>query len=615
MVWGRWVGAGGGDAAGPSAAAAATEERSADVPLAAIPPRTNMTAFLREAALPSTLAADPAMAAAPAASAEDSEGAVLRFHSARDFGEELELLDDEEEGDKDEDDATELFAEPAPEGLVGGLLRYLGFSSTDRPRAGPMDELDRRRGLGGGDGFAAWAAADGERAAGLAEQVYRRRDACSPFSGSGVQQEEGRAYGVLEKRSPGWVEGWRPHEYLLSGDRLLLFRQGLHQRPQVVLNFGLVRFEVHCRWSERGGGEGAEGEGEDAAAAYYCGSDGGGALGDAGALPVRACDTCLSSPLPGSWSTFFLKPVPFPSKCFAFRGPTDEIKALVRRIVPLVARPRRPGHAEPQPSETDPADDVTERNFWRYPRVREADFVRSAECGDILLFRSKESMCKLTRAVCASSYDHVGLLLWLPKGELLVLEATGGRGVDYVSWADFKRFGWHKCYFRLAYRKVYFQRTQEQIFALQNFICSALGKAYSLNIDKVLFRKVSGEFDKEGNRISPRSASRSSQRSEEEEEEEEVRAGSHSLFPGISVGRDPSSLSVDDEESDEDLEEKTYFCSELVAACLKRCGVLAGDRAACQYWPGSFSQHSRNALPLQERAFIGEEQFITFSDE
>ena len=49
---------------------------------------------------------------------------------------------------------------------------------------------------------------------------------------------------------------------------------------------------------------------------------------------------------------------------------------------------------------------------------------------------------------------------------------------------------------------------------------------------------------------------------------------------------------------------RTFFCSELVAACLKRCGVLAGARDSAQFWPGSFSQHCTEALPLHPKASL-----------
>jgi uncharacterized protein YycO len=38
-------------------------------------------------------------------------------------------------------------------------------------------------------------------------------------------------------------------------------------------------------------------------------------------------------------------------------------------------------------------------------------------------------------------------------------------------------------------------------------------------------------------------------------------------------------------------EDKTYFCSELVASAYKCIGLLPTEVSASQYWPGNFSQH------------------------
>jgi hypothetical protein len=34
---------------------------------------------------------------------------------------------------------------------------------------------------------------------------------------------------------------------------------------------------------------------------------------------------------------------------------------------------------------------------------------------------------------------------------------------------------------------------------------------------------------------------------------------------------------------------KTFFCSELVAGCLKHMGVISQDKAANKFWPGCFA--------------------------
>ena len=55
--------------------------------------------------------------------------------------------------------------------------------------------------------------------------------------------------------------------------------------------------------------------------------------------------------------------------------------------------------------------------------------------------------------------------------------------------------------------------------------------------------------------------------------------------------------------------EKTFFCSELVAAAYKRLGFLTPDLASCKYWPCNFSDEQ--TLELTQGS-LGEELLIDF---
>ncbi len=55
-------------------------------------------------------------------------------------------------------------------------------------------------------------------------------------------------------------------------------------------------------------------------------------------------------------------------------------------------------------------------------------------------------------------------------------------------------------------------------------------------------------------------------------------------------------------------ENKTFFCSELIAACLKVMGFLPKQICCAQYWPGTFS--SDTDLKLLNGAAFEEEQQI-----
>ena len=55
-------------------------------------------------------------------------------------------------------------------------------------------------------------------------------------------------------------------------------------------------------------------------------------------------------------------------------------------------------------------------------------------------------------------------------------------------------------------------------------------------------------------------------------------------------------------ESDDDRdvpEDKTFFCSELMAKCFKRFGIIKNDKVSCStYFPVHFSEKSENLLKL-----------------
>ena len=46
-----------------------------------------------------------------------------------------------------------------------------------------------------------------------------------------------------------------------------------------------------------------------------------------------------------------------------------------------------------------------------FDHISEKDFLQTAESGDILLFRSKASITKITRAATNSHFDHIAMIV------------------------------------------------------------------------------------------------------------------------------------------------------------------------------------------------------------
>jgi hypothetical protein len=72
----------------------------------------------------------------------------------------------------------------------------------------------------------------------------------------------------------------------------------------------------------------------------------------------------------------------------------------------------------------------------------EEDFVRQADTGDLLLFRSKQFGGKVTRTITKSDFDHVGMILKFEdlENEIFMLDATYGNGVAIQRWSSLKRY-------------------------------------------------------------------------------------------------------------------------------------------------------------------------------
>lgn len=198
-----------------------------------------------------------------------------------------------------------------------------------------------------------------------------------------------------------------------------------------------------------------------------------------------------------------------------------------------------------------------ERNFWKYARLCEVDFARVADTGDLLLFKTAEFASQLQRFVTQSNYNHIAVVLRSSTGALKFIEATAQYGVDIIDWDTFVTYRCYMAFERIVYRRLAgFERTRAVLSRLEDFIKVARNKRYSLAATKLMRLKCSSDSD----------------------------------------------TSIRDD--------KTYFCSELVASIYKNMGLLPQERSASQYWPVSFT--SKAGIKLQGGAYLEEERLLEF---
>lgn len=201
-----------------------------------------------------------------------------------------------------------------------------------------------------------------------------------------------------------------------------------------------------------------------------------------------------------------------------------------------------------------------EPKFWKFERMVIKQFLKTVDSGDILLFTSKMGPSGVQRMFTGSRYDHVAMfLISNPPGgsrEIFVFEATSNEGVGLCRFEAFIQNNWHEFFERLVYRKLLYKRVPEFYSKLQKFLDHAYGKTYKVSAEKLLKKE---------------------------------------------------SLVLDGE----DFKDRTFFCSELVAAAYKRLGLLPKDRSSTQYWPGSFSMEED--LNLLDGAALSQEYLLDFS--
>lgn len=162
-----------------------------------------------------------------------------------------------------------------------------------------------------------------------------------------------------------------------------------------------------------------------------------------------------------------------------------------------------------------------QKNFWKYARICEEDFQRVADTGDIILFKTAEFASQLQRIFTKSNYNHIAIVIRSSTGALKFIEASMQTGVDIIDWETFMNYSCYMAFERVVYRRLAgFPRTKEKLVKLEEFIKVAKNKKYSLAATKLLRKHCTNDSD--------------------------------------------TNIK----------EDKTYFCSELVASIYKNLGLL-----------------------------------------
>ncbi|CAD8048153.1 unnamed protein product [Paramecium sonneborni] len=196
-------------------------------------------------------------------------------------------------------------------------------------------------------------------------------------------------------------------------------------------------------------------------------------------------------------------------------------------------------------------------NYYKKRLITNDQFRQMSQTGDILLFQTKSCSSKIQRILTRSNYDHVAMILKYQSGYIYVLEATNQNGVGIFNWDSMVNNLWYELYSMVVYRQLQLIRNENFLQQIEKFVKENVGRQYNLSFTKLL--------------------------------------------------QDKSTIITSQNQN----EDPTYFCSQLIAKLYKQIGLLNQDKSANQYWPGSFS-NERADIQLSDGS-LSDEYLIGFN--
>ena len=181
-------------------------------------------------------------------------------------------------------------------------------------------------------------------------------------------------------------------------------------------------------------------------------------------------------------------------------------------------------------------------------------------CCDVILFRTCSSMSSLQRMATGSEFDHVGVVVFDRKTDRkLLLESTVEGVTAFPLVPRLKAYNNFAVSKYIVVRQYNGKRGITMLAKMFNFLDQVVGLPYGFNLSKLVAGLLGHQSGSSSN------------------------AGSREEVDGD-----------DNDESEEtlikDSKTKSYFCSEIVAALLRSCGVLPHQTVPSRFWPGSFSR-------------------------
>ena len=157
--------------------------------------------------------------------------------------------------------------------------------------------------------------------------------------------------------------------------------------------------------------------------------------------------------------------------------------------------------------------------------------------------------------------------------EIYLVEATGNSGVSLNRWLFLREhIGSGKFYKKIVFRHINFDRGDKMVMNLERFLSEAVGCKYGIGANKLIKMKTEKMDLKQP----------TTQSSHSEAEQNQLIA-----------------------------ENRTFFCSELVAKAFKLLGIIEDDELSCtQFYPNHFSSKGDKFLKLTKGTTIEEQMQV-----
>jgi len=187
-------------------------------------------------------------------------------------------------------------------------------------------------------------------------------------------------------------------------------------------------------------------------------------------------------------------------------------------------------------------------------------FGEKVRSGDIILFTTDNLSGKIIRKFTSGEYDHIAIAFKFPSGKCGILESLQNTGVAAFLWDGLLKTKAYQEYKRIVIRPLILplERKNRILKKIDRFVFDASQSKlnYGLGAKKWIRKK---------------------------------------------------SFAVEPWD-----ESRTYFCSELVAKCLKQVKLLRTNPASCQYVPSDFAEAS--SIQLLKGCYYGQEVEIGFEE-